>query len=362
MYEYSGAIHIHSTYSDGTGSPEHIAQCANEAGLDFLILTDHNSIQAKTDGYERWFNNSMFIVGYEVNDTKNENHYLVFGLDELIGTFQVLHNGELGCKLSAKEYVEEIKRKGGAGFLAHPFEKRSSFPEHPPYPWTEWSTDSFDGIEIWNHMSEWVEDLTEANKVQRFIHPLKSIVAPCKQAVKKWDELNLKRKVTIVGSVDAHAHKMSLMGFYNVEVFPYKVLFKSIRTHVLLDEPVVVGDNDNFQTYKKNIVNAIRDGRSFVANSYYGDAKGFRFFADYNGEKFQMGDEILLKEEDKKVVFNILVPKEALVKIMKNGECIHESKGFGGLWDVHEEGCYRIECWIGDRAWIYSNHIRIKKV
>lgn len=362
MYEYSGAIHIHSTYSDGTGSPEHIAQCANETGLDFLILTDHNSIQAKTDGYERWFNNSMFLVGYEVNDTKNENHYLVFGLDELIGTFQVLHNGELGCKLSAKEYVEVIKRKGGVGFMAHPFEKRSSFPEHPPYPWTEWNTDSFDGIEIWNHMSEWVEDLTESNKVQRFIHPLKSIVAPCKEAVKKWDELNLKRKVTIVGSVDAHAHKMSLMGFYNVEVFPYKVLFKSIRTHVLLDEPVVVGDNENFQKYKKNIVNALRDGRSFVTNSYHGDAKGFRFFADYNGEKFQMGDEIVLKEENKKVVFNILVPKEALVKVMRNGECVHQSIGFGGLWDVHEDGCYRIECWAGDRAWIYSNHIRIKKV
>ncbi len=362
MYEYSGAIHIHSTYSDGTGSPEHIAQCANETGLDFLILTDHNSIQAKTDGYERWFNNSMFLVGYEVNDTKNENHYLVFGLDELIGTFQVLHNGELGCKLSAAEYIEEIKRKGGVGFIAHPFEKRSSFPEHPPYPWTEWNTESFDGIEIWNHMSEWVEDLTESNKVQRFIHPLKSIVAPCKFAVKKWDELNLKRKVTIVGSVDAHAHKMSLMGFYNVEVFPYKVLFKSIRTHVLLDEPVVVGDNENFQKYKKNIVNALRDGRSFVANSYYGDAKGFRFFADYGGEKFQMGDEILMKEGDRKVVFNILVPKEALVKVMRNGECVHQSNGFGGLWDVHEEGCYRIECWTGDRAWIYSNHIRIKKV
>ena len=103
-------------------------------------------------------------------------------------------------------------------------------------------------------MSEWVEELTESNKVQRFIHPLKSIVAPCKESVKKWDELNLTRKVTAIGSVDAHAHKMSLMGFYNVEVFPYKVLFKSIRTHVLLNEEIFIGDQENFQKYKKNIV------------------------------------------------------------------------------------------------------------
>jgi hypothetical protein len=304
----------------------------------------------------------MFIVGYEVNDIHNQNHYLVFGLDELVGTFKVLDNGELGCKLTAKEYIAEINRKGGVGFVAHPFEKRSSFPEHPPYPWNEWDTDKFDGIEIWNHMSEWVEDLTESNKVQRFIHPLKSIVAPNEEAVKVWDELNLKRKVTCVGSVDAHAHKMSLMGFYNVEVFPYKVLFKSIRTHVLLDEPIVAGDNDNFQTYKLNIVNALKNGRSFITNSYYGDAKGFRFFADYKDDKFQMGDEISLDDGENKVVLNILVPKEALVKVMRNGECVHQSIGFGGLWDVHEDGCYRVECWTGDKAWIYSNHIRIKKV
>lgn len=361
MYEYSGSLHIHSTYSDGTGSPEHIAQCANEAGLDFLILTDHNSIQAKTDGYERWFDNSMFIVGYEVNDIHNKNHYLVFGLDELVGTFKVLDNGELGCKLSATEYIDEIKRKGGVGFIAHPFEKRSSFPEHPPYPWTEWGSTAFDGIEIWNHMSEWVEELNESNKIQRFIHPLKSIISPCKDAVKKWDDLNLVRKVTAIGSVDAHAHKMNLLGFYNVEVFPYKVLFKSIRTHVLLNEEIIKGDSNNFTKYKINIIDALKQGRSFITNYNNGDAKGFRFFANYEGNNYQMGDEINLNIKNKKVTLNYLVPKECNVKVVRNGEYIHQSKGFGGIWDVFEEGCYRIECWVDDRAWIFSNHIRIHK-
>ncbi len=361
MYEYSGAIHIHSNYSDGTGTPEHIAQCAAEAGLDFIILTDHNTIQARTDGYEKFFGNTMFIVGYEVNDVHNKNHYLVFGLDELVGTYKVIEHNELGCKLSAAEYIKEIKQKGGTGFIAHPFEKRSSFPEHPPYPWTEWNTDDFDGIEIWNHMSEWVEGLNENNKVQRFIHPLRSIVAPCREAVKKWDELNLRRRVPAVGSVDAHAHKMNLMGFYNVEVFPYKVLFKSIRTHVLVENKITPGKNENFAEFKSSIVNSLKLGRSYITNFYYGDSKGFRFFAEYGGENFQMGDEIKLNGNDRNVVLNFLVPQEAQVKIMRNGSCIHEIHGFGGIWDVNEEGCYRIECWKGDRAWIFSNHIRIIK-
>ena len=103
MNEYVGAIHIHSTYSDGTGKIEDIAQAASDSGLDFIMMTDHNTLKPKEDGYEKWINNVMVIIGYEVNDMSNKNHYLVFGLDEVIGTFQVLENGELGCKLSAKE-------------------------------------------------------------------------------------------------------------------------------------------------------------------------------------------------------------------------------------------------------------------
>ena len=41
MYNYSGNIHIHSSYSDGTGTIEEIANEANRAGLDFVIITDH---------------------------------------------------------------------------------------------------------------------------------------------------------------------------------------------------------------------------------------------------------------------------------------------------------------------------------
>jgi nitrogenase molybdenum-iron protein alpha/beta subunit len=38
-YDYKGAIHVHSTYSDGTGTVEEIMQAANEAGLDFVVIT-----------------------------------------------------------------------------------------------------------------------------------------------------------------------------------------------------------------------------------------------------------------------------------------------------------------------------------
>jgi len=360
MHEYTGAIHMHSTFSDGTGKPDEIAGFASEVGLDYIILTDHNNIGAKTFGFEKWYDGTMMIVGYELNDLGNRNHYLVFGLDKLVGTFKDIGNNELGCELSVKEYVRQVKDLGGTGFIAHPFEKRNHFPEHPPYPWTYWNTDYFDGIEIWNHMSEWVEDLNDKNKFQRFLHPLKSIVQPCKEAVQKWDELNKKRKVVAIGSVDAHAHKQSFLGFYKVEVFPYKVLFKSIRTNVILDEEIKKNDMQSFEHFKNLIIKSLREGRSYITNSYWGDARGFRFFAEYNNEIYELGDEIIYDTSaSKKIVFRTYAPKDVTLKFVKNGICIDECTGTGGVWDVDESGNYRVECWLGDKAWIFSNHIRV---
>jgi len=214
MFEYVGALHMHSVFSDGSGEVPEIANFADEVGLDFIALTDHNTLRALKEGYEKWYGNTLLLVGCEINDKENKNHYLAFGIEDAFST-----------RLSAKEYVSGVKEQGGIGFLAHPHEKRTHMKEHPPYPWVDWDIENFNGIEIWNHMSEWMENLTEENKYQAFVHPLRSIVAPPEETLKIWDKLNLKRKVVGIGGVDAHAHKYNLLGFLEVEIFPYKVLF-----------------------------------------------------------------------------------------------------------------------------------------
>jgi len=361
MYEYSGSIHIHSTYSDGTAIVEEIAKYANETNLDFIILTDHNTMKAKDEGFERWHGNTMVIVGCEINDTKNQNHYLTVGLEKLFGKFKPLSNNEFGSELPAREYIRLVKEKGAAGFIAHPFEKRSTIPEHPAYPWTEWDSEDFDGIEIWNHMSEWIEGLTDKNKFQRFFHPLKSIVAPDPKSIKKWDELNLKRKVVAIGSVDAHAHKHKIMG-YEIVIFPYKILFKSIRTHVFVENEIVKGDNDNFSRYSKEIMFSLKKGHSFLVNHYHGDGKGFRFYAEYCDNIFNMGDEFVYdKNKCKSFKLKTYLPIRTTIKLIKNGKCIDESDGMESNWELEEPGNYRIESWVGEKGWIFSNYIRAVK-
>lgn len=347
MFEYIGAIHMHSVFSDGSGEVPQIAKFADEVGLDYIILTDHNTLRALDEGYENWYGNTLCLVGSEINDKENKNHYLAFGINKTYST-----------RTSAKEYVRKIKEDGGIGFLAHPHEKRQHMKEHPPYPWIEWDTEDFNGIEIWNHMSEWMENLTEDNKYQAFLHPLRTITAPQKETLKLWDELNLKRKVVGIGGVDAHAHKYNLLGFLEVEIFPYKVLFKSIRTHVLLENEIIHDNTEeSIQQSKKAIYDALADGKCFFANDYHADSKGFRFFAEVDDKIYQMGDYLNRIDNIK---LRVLLPvEEAEIKLIRNGEEIADTFDNSADFIIETEGVYRVEVYIHKKAWIYSNHIRI---
>lgn len=347
-YEYVGAVHMHSNFSDGSGDAGEIAEIANEVGLDFIILTDHNTLRALHEGFEGFYGKTFMMVGCEINDKENKNHYIALGIEETIST-----------RLPAKDYVKEVKEAGGIGFLAHPHEKRNSMKEHPPYPWTEWDTDDFTGIEIWNHMSEWMENLTEQNKYQSFLHPLKTIVSPPIETLEVWDKLSLKRKVVGIGGIDAHAHKVNVLGFVEVEVFPYKVLFKSIRTHILTDKNFVIDSGkDNIAATKEIILSALKYGNCFISNSYHGDANGFRFNIEKDDKIYGMGDTVPF---DTALKLKVLLPgNRGTVKVIKNGVCVSVLRDNQNKFDVDTPGVYRVEVYLGEKAWIFSNHIRIE--
>ncbi len=343
MNEYVGAIHMHSIYSDGSGSVEEILQAAQEIGLDYIILTDHNTLRAKDEGYEGWHKNTFLLVGCEINDKENKNHYLAMNINKAFST-----------RLNAADYVKKVKDAGGIGFLAHPHEKRDQLKEHPPYPWTEWNINDFNGIEIWNHMSEWMENLTDENKYKSFLHPLKTIKSPPKETLKLWDKLNLKRPVVGIGGVDAHAHKYNLLGFMEVEIFPYKVLFKSIRTHLLTDE--TLSPDVSFDNSKKTILDSLKNGSCFFANDYLADSKGFRFFAENGSEKINMGKTT----ETKDVSLKVLLPIEkAEIILIRNGIIEDKIENSEARFKISKHGAYRVEVKLHKKAWIYSNHIRI---
>lgn len=345
MYEYSSVIHVHSKYSDGSGEIPEIARYASEVGVDIVLMTDHNTLRPLKDGLEGWYGNTLVLIGTEINDQKNQNHYLAFGIKNTYDN-----------RLTAAEYVRKVKEEGGIGFIAHPFEKRNSMKEHPPYPWTDWSTDDYDGIEIWNHMSEWMEGLTEQNKYQRFIHPLRSVERPNSESIALWDKKALKRRIVGIAGVDAHAYKQNILGFFEVEIFPYKVLFKSLRTNILCSEKLIQ-DNDKLDYNKKLIYSALKNGNCYVSNFYHADSKGFRFFAEADGKIINIGEDV--PKSVKNLRLRVKLPETiAEIRLIKNGEHIDTIIASEAIWNILNKGAYRVEVYLDKNPWIYSNHIR----
>src|SRR5678815_4038419 len=43
----SGVVHVHTTLSDGAATPDEVIAAARAAGLQFVVITDHNNLDAK---------------------------------------------------------------------------------------------------------------------------------------------------------------------------------------------------------------------------------------------------------------------------------------------------------------------------
>ncbi|MEE9443700.1 MAG: histidinol-phosphatase [candidate division Zixibacteria bacterium] len=336
----TGVIHVHTTDSDGTKTHEEIAVIAREARLDFIIFADHMTLQSLHDGRERFYDGVLALIGYEHNDTDDCNHYLIFDNDEVFP-----------ATWAAAEYVTAAADKGAIGIMAHPDEIRGRDARFRSYPWTDWSVTRFDGIEIWNQMSEWMENLKFYNQLRMVFSPRKFLRSPTDRILRKWDELTSKRKVVGIASVDAHGF-LYRAGPLKLTIFPYKVQFKTLRSHLVLPEPL----SKDFITAKKQVYGAIREGRVFMSNYRWGDAGQFSFDISNAEESVIMGGTIRL---DSKTKARISAPTKRKIKIIHNGNPLFESQSREIEFNLSKTGTYRVEVYRGRKGWIFTNHIRV---
>ncbi len=336
----TGIIHVHTTDSDGTKSHEEIAAIGNELGLDFLMFADHMTLQSRHDGKEGFYDNLLVLIGYEHNDTDDCNHYLIFD-----------NNTVYPAQLSAPEYVEAAARDGALGIIAHPDEIRGRDVRYRSYPWTAGRLDGIDGIEIWNQMSEWMENLKSYNKIKMIFSPRRSLKAPTRRVLHTWDEYNADHPVVGIASADAHGFRYRA-GLVRLIIFPYKVQFKTLRTHVMLRESL----SRDFETAKRQLLSALRGCRVFVSNYKWGDAAGFAFEMQNGDAVGVCGDAIPWRPG---CTVNIHLPRRGLIRLIGDGRVVKEVVGCGGSWPIDRPGIYRLEVYRRGRGWIFSNHIRV---
>nr|MBN2276999.1 histidinol-phosphatase [candidate division Zixibacteria bacterium] len=339
-FEYQGCIHIHTTASDGTKSIEEVAEIAAAVKLDYILIADHMTLKARDEGREGYYGETLVLIGYEHNDPDDCNHYLIFESKKVFP-----------AEMTPKEYVAAGAGEGALGIIAHPDEIRPMTGKYRSYPWTDWEVDGFVGIEIWNQMSEWMENLNSYNKLKMLFSPRKFLRSPTDRILNKWDELNREKKIIGVAAIDVHAFPYRL-GPIKIVIFPYKVQFKSLRTHLLLPRKL---SRDTVEA-KRQIYDAILNCRAFVSNYRWGDAAGFEFTASSGDRTVVCGGSIALFKD---CLINIRIPKKSRVVLICNGEKILEKRTTFIEYKPQYGGLYRVEVYRHGRGWIYSNHIRI---
>lgn len=132
---WRGVYHVHSTRSDGSGTPEDIARAAAARGLEFVILTDHGDGTRPPDA-PRYVDGVLLIDALEIST--DDGHYVALGLP--VAPYRLAGEG--------RAVADDVRRLGGLGILAHPDSPR------PSLAWHDWSVKA-DGYEWVNADSAW---------------------------------------------------------------------------------------------------------------------------------------------------------------------------------------------------------------
>jgi len=112
-------LHIHTTYSDGTFSPEMVIDTALDCNLDVIALTDHDNILSHKAAYDYVQKNNInieIIPGVEINTIYKgyEVHILGYFMNTDNADFQNLMKTQQQARINqTNEIIELLNKKAG---------------------------------------------------------------------------------------------------------------------------------------------------------------------------------------------------------------------------------------------------------
>lgn len=340
FYEAVGALHMHTLHSDGTGTMQDLISAAKEVGLDWIWVTDHDNRDGRD--FEGIRDGVVTVVGYEI--TPRRNHYLVSNIPEVVSR-----------DLPPAEFVTKARRLGAVGIVAHP-DERAINEYSECYRWEDWSIRGFDGIELWNYMSDWIQQYTPRSKYLNFFFPEWALRGPTPETIRWWDELQAEgNHATGVFGVDVHAFKIKKAGIL-FEVYSYVHCFRALVNYLQLDAPL----SSDFATAQGQIWDAIRRGRVIMSHNGRGNASGTTFLAvpEKSEQLYTVGDTVPLTPG---LTLEFLCPLNAELRLYQNGNLVvRDANGRKLRYDCSAPGHYRVEAWRRGKVWVMTNHIHVK--
>jgi hypothetical protein len=351
FFDCAGVIHIHTTASDSEKELSEILQVAEALGLDFLALGDHNVINPEYKGIQ----SSVVIVSgleytpgysFEYDEEGNQTNF-DSGPNHLLG-IGVTAPGTEDFSIPQAN-IDTIAAQGGLSFLAHPADYW--------LPWEEWQVERYDGLEIWTYLSDWAESqVVRGLGAKALKSPDAVLSGPNHRIIEHWDAVGKQRRIIGIGSTDSHS-KMQKLGEEYHMVFPLDKELHSIRTHVLLKDTL----SNSRTEASAQIVEALSQGRCYIALDSIANATGFQFWLEMGGRRHDMGDEIHLRESHHKGILQVRVPHSATIKVLFNGKVAHQAEVDQLTMPIQlERGVYRVEVWEKDQIWTLSNPIYLR--
>ncbi|HEU0024855.1 MAG TPA: CehA/McbA family metallohydrolase [Thermoleophilaceae bacterium] len=344
MHDLACVVHLHSLYSDGTGTVRQIVRAGRRAGVDVVMLTDHDTLEAKRQGHEGWHDGVLLLVGEEVSPPRRD-HCLAFGIEH-----------EIDRGLGAAAILREIRAAGGLGFAAHPFSRGSRRFKRggDGMPFAGLESEDLHGIELWSFVTDTAETFESIRDALRFIvSPGRVLDHPPRRNLQEWDRLCRRRPVVALGGLDAHQVGKRIGPVVPFRLMAYHRSFRYLRTHVLCEQaPTGELDHDRAQVYS-----ALRDGRCYLAMDSLAPARGF----DFTAGELRMGSEAAAGRR----TVRVSVPAPAHLRLLRDGDPIATVGSTTELTErIGEPGVYRAEAWLEahgrPRTWIVSNPIYLR--
>ncbi len=347
LYDLACAIHIHSTFSDGTASVEELCASARATGRDAVLLTDHDTLAARRAGFEGWHGSVLLGVGVEISS--RGGHYLAFGVDR-----------ELPRKrLDESEVPVVVREQGGVGFAAHPFSAGSQISHRlgRPHGWTALDDDGLAGIELWSLTTDAAEAWRNPFEAIAYMRdPERFLDGPPAHHLRAWDRLCASRRVVAIGGLDAHQHGIRIGGRL-FSPMPNERYLGLLATYVLCRRPPSGdGEADLEEVYA-----CLREGRCFLSVDAIASGRGFRYWAEGSA-----GDVAVLGEQRPAGVWTLraALPRPARVTLVRDGTPVADATTAAFEHPVDMPGAYRVEARLPfrgrERLWLLSNPIYLR--
>lgn len=346
-----GVLHVHSNYSDGAGTVPEILHAAAEAGLDFVVLTDHGDPRALSVEGEGYAEGVLLLVGSEIST--EGGHILALDIPDPVFRFGT----------DAAEALRDVDEMGGFSVAAHPVALR------PNFAWEGWELPGLNGIELFNFFTGFRRQSALSLVTALLAYPLsprRGLAVALEwdpSVIETWDRVLADRDLTAWIGLDAHG-QWAVSERMQLPWPGYREVFSMARNHLVLDEPLV-GDA---LVDRETIYRALERGQGYLSIDGIADGSRFRFFAQSGSQRWPMGSHLpasLVGEV--RLVGSVEAPPGSRLRLLRNGKLAAETTESTISLDIGEPGVYRAEVRLDtsfvpgerDQPWIVSNPIFI---